>query len=78
MRNRLLRSVLVAAFSAVAALGALSGFAAAGKSEVRANSTWPAVVASPANSTWPVAAASPANSTWPAVVANSATDGAGS
>ena len=71
MRNRLLRSVLVAAFSAVAALGALSGFAAAGKSEVRANSTWPAVVANPANSTWPVASSATSST-------DSVTDGAGS
>ncbi|MFK4145691.1 hypothetical protein [Streptomyces sp. NPDC004065] len=42
MRNRLLRSVLVAAFSAVVALGALSGLSGA-KSDVRANSTWPLV-----------------------------------
>ncbi|GAB1328540.1 hypothetical protein GTW59_39030 [Streptomyces sp. SID89] len=45
MRNRLLRSVLVAAFSAVAALGALSGLSGA-KGDVRANTSWPAVAAS--------------------------------
>jgi hypothetical protein len=42
MRNRLLRSVLVAAFSVVAALGVLSGVSGA-ESEVRANTYWPAV-----------------------------------
>lgn len=42
MRNRLLRSVLVAAFSAVAALGVLSGMSGA-ESEVRANTSWPVV-----------------------------------
>ncbi len=42
MRNRMLRSVLVAAFSAVVALGALSGFSDA-KDDVRANSSWPTV-----------------------------------
>ncbi|GAA0924731.1 hypothetical protein [Streptomyces thermoalcalitolerans] len=42
MRNRLLRSVLVAAFSVVAALGALSGLSGA-ESEARANTYWPAV-----------------------------------
>ena len=42
MRNRMLRSVLVAAFSAVVALGALSGFSDA-KDDVRANTSWPSV-----------------------------------
>jgi hypothetical protein len=42
MRNRMLRSVLVAAFSAVAALGVLGGFSGA-KDDVRANSVWPSV-----------------------------------
>ncbi|MFB7594604.1 hypothetical protein [Streptomyces sp. NPDC056160] len=42
MGNKLLRSVLVAAFSAVVALGALSGIHGA-KSDVQANSTWPSV-----------------------------------
>lgn len=40
MRNKMLRSVLVAAFSAVVALGALGG-ATGGKEDVRANSSWP-------------------------------------
>lgn len=42
MRNKMLRSVLVAAFSAVVALGAL-GSANGGKEDVRANSSWPSV-----------------------------------
>lgn len=39
MRKRMLRSVLVAAFSAVVGLGALSGLAGA-KGDVRADSSW--------------------------------------
>jgi hypothetical protein len=42
MRNKMLRSVLVAAFSAVVALGALGGFSNV-KEEVRANTVWPSV-----------------------------------
>jgi hypothetical protein len=38
----MLRSVLVAAFSAAVALGVLGGFSDV-KDEVRANSTWPSV-----------------------------------
>jgi hypothetical protein len=41
----MLRSVLVAAFSAVAALGVLSGFSDA-KEDVRANTQWPSVAVS--------------------------------
>ncbi|GAA2445284.1 hypothetical protein GCM10010421_40840 [Streptomyces glaucus] len=56
MRNRMLRSVLVAAFSTVVALGALSGFSEA-KDDVRANSSWPSVgvntVYGADNSSWP-------------------------
>ncbi|MFE9226497.1 hypothetical protein ACWCQ0_20025 [Streptomyces massasporeus] len=52
----MLRSVLVAAFSAVVALGALSGFSDA-KDDVRANSSWPSVAVNSAgvadNSSWP-------------------------
>lgn len=40
MRNRMLRSVLVAAFSAVVAIGALSGLSDV-KGDVRANTQWP-------------------------------------
>lgn len=42
MGTRMLRSVLVAAFSVVAIFGALSGQSDA-KSDVRADSKWPAV-----------------------------------
>ena len=42
MRNRMLRSVLVTAFSAVAALGVLGGFSG-GQDDIRANSSWPSV-----------------------------------
>jgi hypothetical protein len=55
MGNRLLRSVLVAAFSAVVAIGALGGFSDA-KNDVRANSSWPSVAVGAdvtSNSSWP-------------------------
>ncbi|GHA29296.1 hypothetical protein GCM10010303_44870 [Streptomyces purpurascens] len=56
MRNKMLRSVLVAAFSVVAALGALSGFAGE-EGENRANTQWPAVAVNVAgaadNTQWP-------------------------
>lgn len=56
MRNRMLRSVLVAAFSAVVALGVLSGFSDV-KDDARANSSWPSVAVNSAhgaeNSSWP-------------------------
>jgi hypothetical protein len=45
MRNRMLRSALVAAFSAVVALGVLSGLSGA-KGDVRADTAWPAVAVS--------------------------------
>lgn len=51
----MLRSVLVAAFSAVAALGVLSGFSEA-KSDVRANTSWPSVAQTSSginNTSWP-------------------------
>ncbi|MET9818797.1 hypothetical protein [Streptomyces sp. NPDC006355] len=52
----MLRSVLVAAFSAVVALGVLSGFSDE-ESGTRANTQWPAVAvnvdAAPANTQWP-------------------------
>lgn len=44
MRNKMLRSVLVAAFSAMVAFGALGGFSGT-KSDVRADSHWPAAAA---------------------------------
>jgi hypothetical protein len=43
MRKRLLRSVLAAALSAVAAFGALSGFSGT-KGDARADSHWPSIV----------------------------------
>ncbi|MFF8031591.1 MULTISPECIES: hypothetical protein [unclassified Streptomyces] len=46
MRKRLLRSVLAAALSAVAAFGALSGHSDA-KSGTQADSHWPSIVADP-------------------------------
>jgi hypothetical protein len=58
----MLRSVLVAAFSAVVALGALGGFSGS-KSEVRANTQWPAVAAQ-SNTQWP-SAATQSNTQWP-------------
>ncbi len=61
MGNRLLRSVLVAAFSAVVALGALSGIHSA-KSDVQANSTWPSVAVNSATTGERAAAADGAGS----------------
>jgi len=43
MHKRMLRSVLVAAFSAVVAFGALSGLSGA-KGDTRADSTWGRIV----------------------------------
>lgn len=61
MGKKMLRSVLVAAFSAVLAFGALSGLSGT-KGDIRADSTWPAsakAVAIVQDSTWPVAPAGP-------------------
>ncbi|MEV6000323.1 hypothetical protein AB0M25_13710 [Streptomyces griseomycini] len=75
----MLRSVLVAAFSAVVALGALSGFSD-GKDVVRANTQWPSVGAGAAgtdNTQWPSVGANAAgtdNTQWP----GPGVDGAGS
>ena len=64
MHKRMLRSALVAAFSAVVAFGALSGLAGT-KGDARADSTWRNVSAVSAHdSTWLVAAAAPGDSTW--------------
>lgn len=49
MRKRMLRSVLVAAFSAVVAFGSLSGFSGA-KGDVRADSAWSLTASSAAAS----------------------------
>ncbi len=67
MRKRELRSVLVAAFSAVMAFGVLSGLAGT-KGDVRADSSWgPAPVAKsvPPDSSWgPVVPQIANDSTW--------------
>ena len=69
MRNRMLRSVLVAAFTAVVAVGAVSGLSGA-KSDDRADSVWPVAPKSHVL----------ADSVWPAVAESTAStaDGAGS
>ncbi|KAF3469697.1 hypothetical protein GL259_20975 [Streptomyces sp. Tu 3180] len=75
----MLRSVLVAAFSTVVALGAMSGFSDE-EDVVRANTQWPAVAADTAgtdNTQWPSVGANAAgtdNTQWPVPGA----DGAGS
>jgi hypothetical protein len=62
MRNRMLRSVLVAAFSAVVAFGALNGLSNA-KGDVRADSRWSVVAATdePVDAN---AVATPSDSIW--------------
>lgn len=67
MRNRMLRSVLVAALSAVVGLGVLGGTSRTGES-TRADSHWPAAAQS----------VTLADSHWPAVVESSTEDSAGS
>lgn len=67
MHKKMLRSALVAAFSAVVAFGALSGLAGA-KADTAGDSTWRTSTVSAAgagDSTWVVAAsAAPGDSTW--------------
>ena len=57
MRKRMLRSVLVAAFSAVAIFGTLSGLSGA-NGDIRADTSWPAVAESTTlaalDTSWPV------------------------
>ncbi|MDX3587518.1 hypothetical protein [Streptomyces europaeiscabiei] len=58
MRKRMLRSVLVAAFSTVFIFGALGGLSDA-KGDIRADTSWPAVAKSTAlaqalDTSWPV------------------------
>jgi len=65
MRNKLLRSVLGATFSAVVAFGALSAVSDA-KGDAQADSYWPVV---------PVAPAAPGDSYWPKVTASAAAPG---
>lgn len=65
MRKKMLRLVLVAAFSAVTAFGALSGLSDA-KGDVRADSVWPsaAVTAVAGDSVWPVSPGRTDDSVW--------------
>lgn len=73
MRNKMLRSVLVAAFSAMVAFGALGGLSET-KADVLADSHWPAVATDNvlADSHWPAPAANDV------VVTPAADDGSGS
>jgi hypothetical protein len=68
MRKKMLRSVLVAAFSAVVAVGAWSGFSGA-KGDTQANTSWPIVVAGTDgadNTSWPAPTTDGAdNTSWP-------------
>ncbi|MEU8029643.1 hypothetical protein [Streptomyces sp. NPDC049099] len=67
MRKKMLRSALVAAFSAVVAFGALNGLAGT-KADAAGDSTWRTSTVSAAgagDSTWVVkASAAPGDSTW--------------
>lgn len=66
MRNRMLHSVLVAAFSAVVVFGTVSGISGE-KGDTRADSVWPAAVETvtvAGGSVWPVAPARPDDSVW--------------
>lgn len=66
MRNRMLHSVLVAAFSAVVAIGAFGGVSGE-KSDTRADSVWPAAaqtVVVAGDSVWPVVPAHTDDSVW--------------
>ncbi len=69
MGKKMLRSVLVAAFSAAMAFGALSGLSGAkGDIHTRADSTWPSAVKSATiaeDSTWPAPPIGVEDSTWP-------------
>lgn len=62
MRKRMLRSVLVAAFSAVVAFGALNGLSHA-KGDVRADSRW-SVVAATGEPVDDTIVATPSDSIW--------------
>ncbi|MFD4598284.1 hypothetical protein ACFWPQ_09610 [Streptomyces sp. NPDC058464] len=74
MGKKMLRSVLVAAFSVVALSGVLSGLSDA-KGDVRANTGWPTTVEA-INTGWPAVVATDADdSTTDGLVS---TDGAGS
>lgn len=69
MRRKMLRSVLVAAFSAAVAFGALSASAET-PSDTRADSHWPSVVTGAESKS-----AVQADSHWPSVVAGAETAG---
>jgi hypothetical protein len=62
MRNRMLRSALVAIFSAVVAVGTVSGLSGAKGDSRAGDSVWPASAKTHvlADSVWPVAATSEA------------------
>lgn len=66
MRNRMLHSVLVAAFSAVVMFGTVSGISGE-KGDIRADSVWPSAVKTATvaeDSVWPVVPARPDDSVW--------------
>jgi hypothetical protein len=76
MGKRMLRSALVAVFSAVVAFGALNGLSDA-KDDVRADTSWPVAAgnaAVPPDTSWPAAPADPVapvapadfDTSWPA------------
>lgn len=61
MRKKMLGSVLVAAFSALVAVGVLGGFSGE-QSDVRANTSWPIVAQGEDNTSWPLPPADGAGS----------------
>lgn len=65
MHKRMLRSVLVAAFSAVVAFGALGGLSAT-KSDIARDSSWSTTAAAvPGDSSWVIVASDvPGDSSW--------------
>ncbi|MEU2714480.1 hypothetical protein [Streptomyces sp. NPDC007205] len=64
MRKKMLRSALVAAFSAVLAFGALTGHAGT-KSDVAQDSSWLTAAAGSGDSSWVIAASDvPGDSSW--------------
>ena len=68
MGKKMIRSVLVATFSAVVALGVLSGPFGA-KSDVRADTKWPSVATLDANSVVRADTKWPTDTKWPSVSA---------
>ncbi|WP_245238136.1 hypothetical protein [Streptomyces roseochromogenus] len=64
MHKRMLRSALVAAFSAALAFGALTGHAGT-KSDVAQDSSWRVAAAGSGDSSWVIAASDvPGDSSW--------------